>query len=358
MLAVVSVVVMAVVAHAATLAGHPASYTRAVTRVGLLWRQEWDAGVDGYRLHGVFAAFAALGVQAEPVIYADDRADDVHEQLLELDGVLVWVNPIEQGLDRSRLDPLLRDVARRGTWVSAHPDVIMRMATKRVLYDTRSLSWGTDTEFYGSTDELRDRLPSRLTDGPRVLKQERGMGGQGVWKVTLEAQVEDPLLHVQQALRNAPVEELRLSELALRCEPYFAGGSVLIEQPFQERLVDGMIRVYLTHERVVGFAHQYPAGLRPAEAGDPPPGKHFELPDVERYRDLRALVEGTWVPEMQRLLGLERDDLPVIWDADFFLGPDEHSYVLCEINASSTFACPEQAMPTVARAALACIERV
>ena len=36
-------------------------------KVGLLWRQEWDprrpvaTGWDGYRLHGVFAAFANLG---------------------------------------------------------------------------------------------------------------------------------------------------------------------------------------------------------------------------------------------------------------------------------------------------------
>jgi hypothetical protein len=121
-----------------------------VPKVGLLWRQEWDpprpgASVDSYRLHGVFDAFAALGVQAEPVIYGDDRVDQVRWQLLGLDGVLVWVNPIEQGLDRSRLDPLLREAADQGVWVSAHPDVIMRMATKRVLYDTRELSWGTDT---------------------------------------------------------------------------------------------------------------------------------------------------------------------------------------------------------------------
>ena len=120
--------------------------------VGLLWRQEWDPpqpdalGYDRYRLRGVFAAFADLGVEARGVIYGDDRLEQVREQLLQLDGVLVWVNPIEQGLDRSTLDQLLRDVAAKGVWVSAHPDVITRMATKRVLYDTREMSWGTDTQ--------------------------------------------------------------------------------------------------------------------------------------------------------------------------------------------------------------------
>jgi hypothetical protein len=66
----------------------------------------------------------------------------VRDQLLGLDGVLVWVNPIEQGLNRSKLDALLREVADAGVWVSAHPDVILKMATKQVLVDTKQMSWG------------------------------------------------------------------------------------------------------------------------------------------------------------------------------------------------------------------------
>ena len=63
--------------------------------------------------------------------------------------------------------------------------------------------------------------------------------------------------------------------------------------------------------------------------------------------------------EMQQLLDLHSAQLPVIWDADFLYGPKtpagDDSYVLCEINASSTFAFPEFAMTGVARAA---IERI
>jgi Domain of unknown function (DUF6815) len=48
--------------------------------------------------------------------------------------------------------------------------------------------------------------------------------------------------------------------------------------------------------------------------------------------------------------------MPVIWDIDFLYGPKtasgDDTYVICEINASSTFAFPEHAMPAVARAAL------
>jgi hypothetical protein len=327
-----------------------------MARVGLLWRQEWDpprpdAPVrESCRLRGVFAAFADLGVDAESVVYADDRVDEVREQLLRLDGVLVWVNPIEAGLDRSKLDPLLREVASDGVWVSAHPDVIMRMATKRVLYDTRDMSWGTDTQLYLSVDELREGLGSRLADGvPRVLKQQRGMGGEGVWKVELDETGADPRVRVQHATREAAIEPMPLSEFVSRCHAYFENGGLMVEQPYQERIDEGMIRVYLTHDSVVGFAHQYPAGLRPASAGEAPTGKRFELATVERFNRLRELVEMKWVPQMQALLDLSTHELPVIWDIDFLYGPKD-SYVLCEINASSTFAFPEHAMPGVAEA--------
>ncbi len=300
----------------------------------------------------MFSAFASLDVPAEPVVYSDDAAEEVREQLRGLDGVLVWVNPIEQGLDRSRLDGVLRDAAAEGTWVSAHPDVIARMATKRVLVDTAEMSWSADTRLHSSAEELRRDLPARLESGPLVLKRERGMGGHGVWKLELAG---PDTVFAQHAARGSAPERLQLDEFLRRLDPYFQGGGVVVEQPFQERLDEGMIRVYLCHDEVVGFAHQYPSGLLPPEV-ERPAGKTFDVASAPRFGALRERVEGEWVPELQRVLGLDRDRLPVIWDADFLLGPKtsegDDTFVLCEINASSTFAFPEHAMPTVARAAL------
>ena len=297
----------------------------------------------------------------EPVVYSDEEADAVREQVGELDGVLVWVNPIEQGLDRSKLDPLLRGAAAAGVWVSAHPDVILKMATKRVLVDTKEMSWGTDTRLYRSAAELRDQLPARLSERDAlVLKQERGMGGDGVWKVELDvaggASVDDPWVRVQHGTRGSNPERLLLSEFLLRCEPYFTAAGLMVEQPFLERISEGMIRVYLTHDEVVGFAHQYPRGLLPPSEGAVPLGKVFELPTAAAYSDLRTLMESTWVPELQEIVGVETASLPVIWDADFLYGQKtasgDDTYLLCEINASSTFAFPEHAMPGVAQAAV------
>ena len=340
-------------------------------KVGILWRAEWDppaadpTAVGSYKLRGMFHALASLGVAAEPLIYSDDKVDEIRERALELDGVLVWVNPIEQGLTRAELDPLLREIAETGVWVSAHPDVIAKMATKQVLVDTRDMSWGTDTKLHRSAAALRADLPVRLASHPAlVLKQQRGMGGNGVWKVEVDDSKSDgaTTLRVQHAVRDSAPERLTLDEFATRCEPYFADGRLMVDQPFQERLAEGLIRVYLTHDRVVGFTHQYPRGLMPSEAPAPAPApsKVFEPPDAPHFADLRDRMESDWISQLLQILDLSTESLPVIWDADFLYGTKtptgDDTYVLCEINASSTFAFPEHAMPTVAQAAIRQIE--
>ena len=307
----------------------------------------------------MFAAFADLGIDAEPVVYSDETLTAARAQLLRLDGVLVWVNPTEHGRDRSLLDPLLRDVAAAGTFVSAHPDVILKIATKRVLADTARMSWSAGAHLYASHDQLAAELPTRLVEQRTiVLKQQRGQGGDGVWKLALEP---DGVV-VQHAVGAGEPEAVALGEFIARCRPYFDNAGSMVEQPFQPRLGEGMIRVYLCHDRVVGFAHQYPRGLfPPREAARLPTEKVFLSADEPTYQRLRDRLETEWLAELQHLATVETNDLPLIWDVDFLLGPtdaDGHdTYVLCEINASSTFAFPEHAMPRVAQATLEQIRR-
>src|SRR5487761_1076585 len=79
--------------------------TDAVPRIGLLWRG--DPAADPYstpgaeRLGPLMAALRRLNVAAVPVIYRDDALDSVRGQLLGLDGVMVWVNPIQDGVNRA-----------------------------------------------------------------------------------------------------------------------------------------------------------------------------------------------------------------------------------------------------------------
>jgi hypothetical protein len=184
------------------------------------------------RFKAIFAALREAGVDAEPVVYEDDVLDAVRAQLVRVEGVLVWVNPIHEGRNRARLDALLCEVAARGVWVSAHPDVILKMGTKEVLHRTRMMSWGCDTALYRTVEAMRAELPARLAGGPRVIKRNRGNGGLGVWKVeTLASPRNGTRVRVLDATKDAS-EELALDEFFERCLEYFEDGCV-IDQPFQ-----------------------------------------------------------------------------------------------------------------------------
>src|SRR5437588_7273930 len=203
-------------------------------RIAVLWRGDREARraatPQNTRYHRVFEELAALGIYAEPAVYADDVADEVREQLLAVDGVLVWVDPVHEGQTRTVLDAILRDVASRGPWVSAHPDVILKMGVKEVLFRTKHLGWGTDTHLYRGAAEFREVFPARLQTGPRVLKQNRGNGGLGVWKVELVAEAggTDPLVRVLHAQRGSVPEELPLDRFMSRCKGYFGWGGCII----------------------------------------------------------------------------------------------------------------------------------
>src|SRR5262245_55681921 len=106
------------------------------------------------RFAGLFTAFAAAGVQAEPCVWHDDFADEVAMQLRRVDAVLVWCNPIEDDRRRDKLDALLGEVAREGVFVSTHPDTILRLGTKDVLVDIRDLPFGSDVHRVDSLDQL------------------------------------------------------------------------------------------------------------------------------------------------------------------------------------------------------------
>src|SRR3954462_11886344 len=134
--------------------------------VAILWRGDAamrrEATPQNSRFVRVFEALAASGIEARPAGYDESFADAGRDQLLSVDGVLVWVDPIHQGKTRAALDPLLRHVAACGPWVSAHPDVILKMGVKEVLSRTRHLGWGTDTYFYDSVAAFREAFPLRL----------------------------------------------------------------------------------------------------------------------------------------------------------------------------------------------------
>jgi len=344
-------------------------------RIAILYPGDYavrrNATAENNRFADLFRAFAAKGIHVEPAVYHDDFCGEVRDQLMQVDGVLVWINPIQGGRNRSILDSMLREVAATGVFVSAHPDIILKLGTKEVLYRTRNLGWGCDTHLYDSIEQLVQELPRRLVDGKaRVLKQYRGNGGDGVWKVQLPMNTftgaergivappqPETIVRVRHAKRGCSEEEITLGEFFRRCEQYFVDNGRMIDQEYQERLPEGMIRCYLVRDKVAGFGHQAinalfpaPSGASPTEA--PEPSRRFYHPPTKpEFQALKQKLEHEWVPAVQQLLEIDTESLPILWDCDFLLGPKEENgedtHVLCEINVSSVAPYPESAVSYV-----------
>jgi hypothetical protein len=340
-----------------------------IARVAILYpgpsgSEERTAWLD-HRFGPVVAELRRAGADPELTPYRDEAADAALERLRGMDAVLVWVNPIEDGRGRAGLDAVLREVAGGGVFVSAHPDVIRKMGTKDVLVHTRGMGWsGGDVHTYGSAEQLRADLPQRLAAGTsRVLKQLRGNGGHGVWRVALaDARADpgpDPVLRVLEARGGSPVQEMPLRAFAERCRDYFVGEGRVIDQPFRAPGPAGMVRCYMTHAEVVGFGQQRVTALLWSDDGQPPPPaepRRYHPPTHPEFQALRARMESAWIPEMQRVLDVATEDLPVIWDADFLCppgrGPGDGGDVLCEINVSCVHPFPDAALPRLVRATL------
>src|SRR5438105_2612867 len=79
-------------------------------RIAILYPGDYEvrrnATTENDRFADLFRAFAAKGIDAEPAVYHDDFCAEVREQLIQVNGVLVWFNPIQDGRNRSILDSM------------------------------------------------------------------------------------------------------------------------------------------------------------------------------------------------------------------------------------------------------------
>ncbi len=72
-----------------------------IGKLALLWRGDPEtrrqATPGNNRWHQIFTALGAQNIHAEPAVYCEEAADEVQDQLLTVDGVLVWVDPLSDG---------------------------------------------------------------------------------------------------------------------------------------------------------------------------------------------------------------------------------------------------------------------
>jgi hypothetical protein len=291
--------------------------------------------------------FSEKGFAVDSVLYHDSISDKLENELLKYDAILVWVNPIEQGGDRKILDTLLMKLSDQGRFVSSHPDTILKIGTKEILYKVRETEFGGDTKLYESFKDFKERF-LKSQKGMRVLKQYRGNGGDGVFKIDATSFKNDRII-VTHAKSGNEEKLMTVDDFFSLFKSYFNNNSMLIDQEWNSNIINGMVRCYLSGSKVTGFGYQEINALYPLKK----PGQRFYFSeDCGLFQDLRNIMQNNWVSQLQKITGVENVRLPVIWDADFFINKintenTNEKYSLCEINVSSVSPFPESSIPFI-----------
>ena len=187
-------------------------------KIAILWRGDREARQaatpQNNRYHRIFEELAALGIDAEPAVYRRGFRRGGPRAAAE--------GRRRAGLGRSaqrRQDP------RRARPAVARCGGARALGQRPSRHDpqdghqggahrTRHLGWGADTHLYRTPAEFAAEFPNRLrAAGPRVLKQNRGNGGQGVWKVELASESGRGIVRVLEARRGSMTEELPLADV-------------------------------------------------------------------------------------------------------------------------------------------------
>ncbi len=306
-----------------------------------------DKGDDGHRRDTMpmVNAVKAQGWNAEVLFYRNDKKDEIIEYAKEnFDAYISRINPGNIPGGEAGYFDMLRSLSDAGLVGMPHPDVMTGYGAKDALTkltDTDIVP--VDTYAYYSLEELRKKFSISLSRGERVLKQNRGSTGEGIWRVVLadERNFEkgdklpaDTKIKCTEAVDNH-VEMHELGDFIEFCNQYLVGeNGMLVDMPFMPRIKEGEIRILLVGDMPIFVVHKKPAEAEDAFSATLFSGAKYRYDKPEEWAELVDLFLST-LPEITNKLG--GYDLPLIWTADFMLDDDEDGgdkYVLGEMNCS------------------------
>merc|ERR1712146_664504 len=230
------------------------------------------------------------------------------------------------------LDGLLNDMVAKGKKGMSSAESMQKMGAKDALVKIKDLECGLScTAAYYNMEELTANFPKTMASGDiRVLKQNRGSQGEGIWvckfaegeekKITDGKCPEDTMLDLTEAFDNHK-EKKTLGEFMKFCKVYLDGeNGQLVDQKFLPRIVEGEVRVFMIGETPIELIHKKPVegGISATLASG---AKYVKYkPDDAKFTLLMSKFKAD-LPKLMDALELKGQPLPLVWTADFILGP-------------------------------------
>jgi len=309
-----------------------------------------DKWIDGHRKDTmpIIEAIKAKGYSAEPLYYRDEWFDELFNYIHEhADAVIVRINPGNLPNGEAKLFELLRQLDDSDVLVMTHPNTMIRFGAKDALAKLADTDLVTDDTYaYYEYDEFLKSFPKSLTYGSRVLKQNRGSTGDGIWRVEVvdtkigayepgDTLPLDTVIKCTEAVDNH-VEYTSLGKFIKFCKQYIEGeNGMLVDMRFMPRIVEGEIRILMVADKPIFVVHKKPAQEKDAFSATIASGAAYTYYKPEEFPELVEKFVSS-IPMISEKLGRIKD-APLIWTGDFMLDTDEEgndTYVLGEMNCS------------------------
>lgn len=304
-----------------------------------------DKGQDGYRpdTMPMVHALHQRGLDAEVIFFEAEQSESIYTYVQE--HAIAYVSRINPGnlKDEATYFSMLRKLCENGVIGMPHPDAMINYGSKDALIKLRSTSLvPDDTYAYYSMEEFKENFPFTIATGERVLKQNRGSAGEGIWRVQL---VDAP---AEEGTRAALTSRVQCTEAKDHhtdmytveqfmefCEQYIEGeNGMIVDMPFLPRIEEGEIRLLLLRHEPVAVVHKKPANVENAFSATLFSGAEYRYEDPDKWPQLVQHFNEQ-LPVVTSLLGAF--DIPLIWTADFILDTDslgKDRYILGEMNCS------------------------
>lgn len=331
-----------------------------------------DKGPNGHRKDTmpIVEAIKAAGWHSEVIYFHPDSAEEIFTRVSEnYDAYISRVNPGNiPGGEKGYFD-LLTKLAEAGLVGMSTPYEMMAYGAKDALVKLNDTDLvPSDTAAYYDVETFHNTFPTSLSYGERVLKQNRGSTGEGIWRVqvedkSLELVPGTPLpldtkLKCTEAVDNH-TEIRELGEFMDFCDQYIIGDNgMLVDMRFMPRIVEGEIRILLVGPDPVFVVHKKPAAGGDNFSATLFSGAKYTYDKPEAWQELIDMFAAARPVIAEKLGG---DNIPLIWTADFMLADGENgedTYVLGEINCSCVGFTSELDMGIQEKVAAEAIKRV
>eukprot|EP00966_Prymnesium_polylepis_P047684 1104814-Prymnesium_polylepis.1 len=148
-----------------------------------------DKGPDGNRVDSIPIANSVIeaGGACDLILYDATKHEDFVAATGKYDALIVRINPgqLSQGTPdgtQKKFDDLMDSYIAKGKLVWSSPKIQTQMGAKDALVKIKDLGCGLpDTLAFYSPEELEAGFKATCAYQPRVIKQNRGSAGEGIW---------------------------------------------------------------------------------------------------------------------------------------------------------------------------------